>query len=186
MRAGYVPTARIAPLVAELIEDRWPHGNGRDVLAEKIGYDESHLRKLLNQTHAEVDFDFADRVLCALGRPDMWWGVLGDVYYECDLRTAQERNNRFVPETRKCEHCDSEFLAAKDTRRFCSRECRSKTAWLRKHPFVELTPRSCLWCEEEYMPKRNDSRFCSIRCMNQHGYYKGGGAEKQHARRMAA
>jgi hypothetical protein len=183
-----VPTARIAPLVVGLIGERWPHGDGTDVLAENVGCDTEQLRKCLKQTYAEMRFDFADSLLSALGRPDLWTGTLSDVYYECDLRTPQERDNRFVPESRKCEHCDSEFLAAKDAQRFCTPKCRDRAAWLRERPkrVVVLGPRPCQWCESEYMPKRSDSRFCSVRCMNQHGYYKGGGAERQLKRRRAA
>lgn len=81
MRAGYVPTDRVGPVLDSLIKDRWPHGDGQNVLADKVGCDESAIGAIRGQVWPGVKFDLADKLFCALGRPDIWWGVLNDVYY---------------------------------------------------------------------------------------------------------
>jgi len=71
MRAGHVPTAVVGPLVAQLVEERWPWGDGYSVLAEKAECDESAIRQVVEQRYQGVQFDLADRLLTRLGRPDL-------------------------------------------------------------------------------------------------------------------
>jgi hypothetical protein len=80
IQAGNIPTARFGPVIAELIRDRWPHGGGYDVLAEKVGCDRDAIDGIVRQTYPGVGFDLADRLLCGVGRYDMWHGVLEDIY----------------------------------------------------------------------------------------------------------
>jgi len=85
MKPGNVPTALIAPKLDMLIRDRWPHGNGPVILAEKVGCDESAIRLIIEQRHDGTAFDFADRLFCAVGRPMEDVG-LGDVYWSVEFR----------------------------------------------------------------------------------------------------
>lgn len=87
VKDGNVPTARVAPIIAELIEERWPESRrgpdeagGKEILAEKIGCAEDTIDSLVRQAYEGVSFDLADRIFCALGRPDLWIGVLADIY----------------------------------------------------------------------------------------------------------
>lgn len=85
MKPGSVPTDRIGPIVDELIQERWPHGSGIEVLAEKVGCDWKTIANVIEREHEGVDFDLADALLCALGRPDIWRGRLADLYLEMPL-----------------------------------------------------------------------------------------------------
>ena len=80
MRAGHVPTERIAPVLTLLIRESWPHGGGMDVLAEKVGCDPEAIAGIIHRENPGVTFDLADRLICALGRWDMWHGELEDIY----------------------------------------------------------------------------------------------------------
>ncbi|HET6914723.1 MAG TPA: hypothetical protein VFH56_01395 [Acidimicrobiales bacterium] len=83
---GQVPTARVAPIIALLIRERWPQGGGYEVLAEKVGCDWSAVRGIAEARSDGAEFNLVDQILCSLGRPDFWWGELADIYYGCDLR----------------------------------------------------------------------------------------------------
>lgn len=106
MRAGNVPTARVGPIIGELARERWPQG-GYEVLAEKVGCDESAIRVIIEQRCPGVEFDLADSIITALGRWDMWHGVLADIYptkfYEtCALHSCNRRfPEKFNGRTRK-------------------------------------------------------------------------------------
>lgn len=93
MKPGSVPTARVAPILEALINDRWPYSDddvlavgdlasGYAILADKAGCDPTTITKIIAQKHEGVNFDLADRLFCALGRPDVWRGELLDVYEE--------------------------------------------------------------------------------------------------------
>lgn len=85
MKPGSVPTARVGPIIGELVAERWPHGGGFEVLGEKVGCDSSAIEAIVRQDNLGVKFDLADRVLCALGRPDIWQGQLADLYHSVSL-----------------------------------------------------------------------------------------------------
>lgn len=114
MKPGNVPTEHLGPIVAELIAERWPQGGGVEVLAEKVGCDYKTVENVVKQTHEGVDFDLADKLLCALGRVDMWRGVLADVYLEM----------QFV-ETCALPGCGKTFPEQQIGRakRYCSKNC---------------------------------------------------------------
>jgi hypothetical protein len=84
VRAGHVPTARIAPVLRRLISDRWPHGGGLDVLAEKVGCNASTIEGILAQDYPGLSFYLADDLFCALGRPMEDVG-LADIYWNTEL-----------------------------------------------------------------------------------------------------
>jgi hypothetical protein len=116
VKAGNIPTAAIAEKLDMLIRDRWPHGNGLTILAEKLGCDESTIRIVLEQRHPGTSFDFVDRLFCALGRPMEDVG-LGDVYW----------NVGFV-ETCALHSCGKTFperFNGRTRKRYCSSRCSS-------------------------------------------------------------
>lgn len=84
MKPGNVPTDRVGPIIEQLARERWPH-SGYGVLAEKVGCHESAIRLIVEQRSAGCEFNLVDNILCSLGRPDMWWGVLSDIYYSLEL-----------------------------------------------------------------------------------------------------
>ena len=80
MKPGNVPTARIAPLLATFIAERWPDTDGFEILAEKVGCHQDAIRQIIYQRHEGCEFDLVDKLFCALGRVDVWQGALKDIY----------------------------------------------------------------------------------------------------------
>lgn len=127
---GQVPTARVAPIIALLIRERWPQGGGYEVLAEKVGCDEGAVRGIAEQRSDGAEFNLVDQILCSLGRPDFWWGELADIYYNLDLK-GNPRG--YVPKGyRRCERrgCGELFQpnprapkVGKKVQRFCCTTC---------------------------------------------------------------
>ena len=120
MKPGNISTASIAPTLAMLIRDRWPHGNGVVILAEKVSCDESAIRLVLEQRNPGVSFDFADRLFCAVGRPMEDVG-LADVYYAANL-TMRECASPL------CAKLFREKKVRANVKRYCSRACAMR-AW---------------------------------------------------------
>jgi len=99
VKRGNVPTDRVGPVIALLVRERWPHGGGYEVLAEKVGCDQSAIASIVLQDNAGTEFDLVDNLLCALGRWDMWHGELADIYPTKFLETcALPSCNRKFPE----------------------------------------------------------------------------------------
>lgn len=84
MKPGNIPTQEVGPILGMLVNDRWPHGGGYEILAEKVGCDQSTIASIIDQRNPGVSFDFADSLFCALGRPMEDVG-LGDIYWNVDL-----------------------------------------------------------------------------------------------------
>lgn len=80
IKPGNVPTARVGPILDALIRERWPYGGGHEILAEKVGCEQSTIAQIIEQKWEGVEFDLADSLLCALGRWDIWHGALEDIY----------------------------------------------------------------------------------------------------------
>ena len=122
MNPGNVPTAVVAPVLAALIEDRWPsrlrpdaEEYGITILAEKAGCHVDSIDTILRQKHPGAEFDLVDRLLCALGRPDMWSGVLADVYpMKFIEKCASPACRKRFPEKQVTE---------KRRKKFCSKKC---------------------------------------------------------------
>lgn len=117
MKQGHVPTARLAPIIELLMKERWPHVDACDELGLKAGCDKSTIRRIIEQRNPGVSFDLADSLLCALGRADLWWGELNDIYK--DLR---------FHETCALPSCGRTFPESDRSgkpKRFCSDNCRS-------------------------------------------------------------
>ena len=114
MKPGNVSTAIIGPKLAMLIRDRWPHGGGIVVLAEKVGCDPSAIEAVIEQINSGVSFDLADKMFCALGRPMEDVG-LGDIYWSVGFR-----------ETCALHSCGKTFPERSNGRtrkRYCSSRC---------------------------------------------------------------
>ena len=115
MKPGSIPTETVAPKLAMLIRDRWPHGGGIDLLAEKVGCDVSTIEGVLAQDSPGVAFDLADKLFCSLGRPMEDVG-LAEMYWSAD----------FV-ETCSSPACNKTFAEKNNgstIKRYCSKRCR--------------------------------------------------------------
>lgn len=169
MKPGNIPTAIIGPIIERLARERWPH-SGYEILAEKVGCDESAIRGAIEQVYEGISFDFADRLFCALGPGVRMWRTpeLSDIYYGV----------KFV-ETCALPGCGKQFpekVSGARRKRYCSRRCqdlgrqigrgatgerlRQKGKCLRGH---KMTPgaRQCLICRNEARnrKKQNDPEW---------------------------
>ena len=124
MKPGNVPTAKVGPILGDLIRDRWPHGNGVDVLAEKAGCDWTAIEGIVKGVHEGVSFDLIDKLFCCLGRVDLWQGVLKDVY-----------DSVVFVQTCNLHSCSKTFPESKprnQLQRYCSPACRSLAQKVRR------------------------------------------------------
>lgn len=129
MKAGNVPTAEVGPVIAQLIEERWPARRrpegeewGLSILAEKVGCHPDALDAIVRQESEGVGFDFVDKILCAFGRPDLWVGALSDIYPQRFLETCA------LP---SCGRRFPERGSGPNRKRYCSKAC-SGLAWMVK------------------------------------------------------
>jgi hypothetical protein len=107
------------------------------LLGDKIGTTPDYVAKIANPRHASMQFDTADKILCAIDRAELWWQhpELAGVY-EKAVRGA-DRIYPIVepePDTRICDYCNEEFVVSKRhglPRRFCSHACR-QAEWMAK------------------------------------------------------
>lgn len=87
----WVPLETLVPVLEELIEDRYREHTWEEArfdLAEKTGYSERSIDGVMTKRRKTCDFDFADKLMCALGRPDLWRvEPLVDIYLHIDLVT---------------------------------------------------------------------------------------------------
>lgn len=117
MRAGHVPTSRIGPVLERLVRERWPHGGGIQVLADKAGCDETAIETIIRQENPGCAFDLADALLCGAGGQGAWWGELRDVYYGIEFVETCA-----LP---SCGKTFAESLRSGKRKRFCNDNCRS-------------------------------------------------------------
>jgi len=90
-----VPTDRLTPFVKEYLDSYETEEtlNATSVLADEIGMGYEFVRKLYNgRGNASVSFDVADRLLCKMGRTDLWLFELSDIYQSIDLSYIDERD----------------------------------------------------------------------------------------------
>lgn len=99
------------------------------VLAEKVLINVDTLDSITREDVRTVDFDVADRLLCATGNVSLWVTELHDVYYGTVL---DDEDKRFPTKstTRFCERpgCGKQFEQhprQKTRHRFCSKACRA-------------------------------------------------------------
>lgn len=77
-----IPTAPLIPLLREQIAS---NGLSHPILAAKVGIETDTLQKLLAGRSKTIDFNVADRLLCAVGAPHLWLGPLEDIYMAADI-----------------------------------------------------------------------------------------------------
>ena len=74
----------------------------------------------------------------------------------------------------KCIVCGKEFEAKKSTKKYCSRSCENKMAWIRKKERIEAEKqcinyyeKTCLICGTKFTPKDKNAnqRTCCYTCM---------------------
>ena len=120
IKSGSVPTAAVGPVIAQLVEERWPARRrpegeewGYSILAEKVGCSWDTIGTIVRQSNEGVGFDLVDKLLCALGRPDLWTGALEHIYpWKFTETCAIPSCSRSFPEYHR------------GTRRiYCSRRC---------------------------------------------------------------
>lgn len=113
-KRNLVPIDEIGPVIRELVAERWPHTYGYDVLAEKIGCDESAIYSVARVENDMADFDLVDKILCALGRWDMWHGRFAHIYPTKFLeKCASPACNKMFPERKNGDR----------VKRYCSKRC---------------------------------------------------------------
>lgn len=89
MKAGTVPTKVLAPVIAPLLKQRFPD-SGIQGLANRSGVDWKNIEGILTGAREGVEFNTADRILCALGSPMAWHSPeLFDTYMSVDLSLAR-------------------------------------------------------------------------------------------------
>lgn len=124
MKPGSVPTARVGPIIGALVEERWParlrpdnEDGGYDILAEKVGCHRDAIYFIVEQRYEYVGFDLADKLLCALGRWDMWHGELEDIYPTKFKETCAAPG---------CSRQFWEYHRGGKPKRTCSKRCRAR------------------------------------------------------------
>lgn len=131
MKVGNVPTPVVGPVIERLVKERWPHMrqgdtmnqdlDGYAILAEKVGCHRDTIDAIVRQSNEGADFNLVDQIFCSLGRPDLWWGQLSDIYWDVDMTTVVCRRDgckvSFVPRPGGRNGPESRQM-------YCSRKCR--------------------------------------------------------------
>jgi endogenous inhibitor of DNA gyrase (YacG/DUF329 family) len=90
------------------------------------------------------------------------------------------RANKFVGETRNCDHCGQNYFAVRRAQRYCSKICNSRAAQTRSNQPQEPRTIICSGCEQEFTSRRSNTRFCGRVCaVHYHG-------RRQHRRKVSA
>jgi hypothetical protein len=173
VKTGNVPTERIAPILYTLIRERWPHGGGLEVLSEKVGCDATAIAGIIDKQNEGVAFDLADRLLCALGRWDIWHGELEDIYPTKFIETcALPSCNKTFPERRSGPHI----------KRYCSYRCMDLGRQVKAGRATGERLRQRGYCLKGH--KLNGQRQCVICRREQRKRRKGDTAYLEHVRQQ--
>lgn len=118
------------------------------ILAIRVDMEEDTLRKLVWQGRGgtTIDFDLADRLLCKMGRSDVWHGRLNELYSNVVLIDDGPKRAYGRPSgARMCEgaECSTEFVPDPRSphQRFCSTSCKRKSYWKRRREREGVKPR---------------------------------------------
>lgn len=104
---GRLPADRFVPIVKEYLDKYETFGCWKDlegvsgqatfpgvqyeapsptmILSEEIGMSYDWMLRFSKGQTKTIDFDVADRLLCAMNLPHLWWSDLADLYYEVQL-----------------------------------------------------------------------------------------------------
>lgn len=133
-----VPTAPLLPHI-----ERYLLSNpemGHKGLAERAGCDEAVIRRIIDGITKRVEFPTADRIVCALGDPCVWYHDYGDLYWKHPLPEVKKGESR-------CAHKGCMNPVPPKThnggrpRRFCSKNCQMRE-WERLHPRTDRPHKS--------------------------------------------
>jgi hypothetical protein len=145
----------VGPLVARLVEERWPDAGGYEVLGEKVGCHPDTVEGIIKQHNPGVDFDLADKLLAALGRPDLC------PYPESFWQTC---------DSPLCSRRFREWRRWDRAKRYCSKRC-AVQAWKIAHGVLTGNRlRNRCFRGHEFTPENtivrpNGSRLCRT-CRN--------------------
>ncbi len=111
----------------------WSLGEPADTLetlADRADMHKNTLERMLNGRSATIDFDMADRLLCAAGKSNLWWGPLREVYETASLSPPLGPHvvGRASGARTCARHgCSVTFIPPKKApyKRFCSSTCKA-------------------------------------------------------------
>lgn len=139
-----VPVEEFAPVLRRLLTSY--DAEGHEVVADKAGIHVDTLTKILSEERESCEFDIADKLLCALSAPQLWYGELSHIYYAIDLAW----------ETCACPGCEATFPLELDTlgrikqTLYCSTACRTAAHKIRHGVHKQRLPKH----------RRDHERFC--------------------------
>lgn len=139
-----VPIAEFGPVLNRLMADY--DAESQDVIAERAGISLDTITRILSGERESCEFDIADKLLCALHAPQLWYGELSHIYYAVDL----------MWEKCACPGCEATFTLEVDTMgrikqtRYCSTACRTAAFKIRKGVHKQRLPKS----------RRDPEKFC--------------------------
>lgn len=148
------------------------------LLAERADIRGDTLEKILAGRNQTIDFDIADRLLCVLGKTDLWHGDLKDVYEKSQLDDDGYRRNGRASGMRVCARvtCSEMFLPKPKHpyQRFCSAKCSSADNQLRRNPKRKILGKGRIlqklmcWNGHERTPENTrytpDGRIYCVEC----------------------
>lgn len=179
-RRDIVPREYVARHVQAWLRDA---GNSPTELARRADVHPDTIGKIAKESRNNVPFDTADRLLCAIGQPGLWYqdpdlaGVYQQACQGADAiasvrglsasEQAAERMRWFreanppEPIFRNCEECSRPFRVGRQqgSKRYCSETCRKKKYYVK----TEHADKACELCGKVFTPKRKDSLYCCSR-----------------------
>lgn len=185
LSTGFVPTDRIIEVINQSLGIEWPWvfqsglgvGENDDVEPSPleslcIYWDGSDLRTVLGRNDF-IEFDLADRILCALNLVELWRGPLEDIYLEVNLSPVEESEvHPHDPDAKKCARgeCNNHFIVRRGRgkpRKYCSDRCKQMDR-VKKAP---IGTRRCaaVGCTNEFTPNLQwrggqTQKYCSQAC----------------------
>lgn len=82
IKSGSIPTKIFGPILSRLLRSA---GVTPTEFSRTSGVDETLIRRVISQEREGITFDTADKILCTLGAPHVWWDEIPDTYYSADL-----------------------------------------------------------------------------------------------------
>lgn len=122
-----IPLDRILPYITDHVSKY----DSIEALAFRARLEEDTLYHYLIGRTSSIDFDVADRLICAMNRPHLWTHELADIYYSVDL-SGEPAPVPDKGDKRRClrDGCMVEFVPSPhhpNRQKFCSPACRAAT-----------------------------------------------------------
>ena len=139
-----IPAEPVVAVIRDYLgaEERKVNGSFRAetsiyLLAERADMHGDTLQKIVSGRNKTIDFDVADRLLCVIGKADMWYGELRDVYAEAMFDDDLPRRAAKASGEKVCARrgCSETFVPPKlrPGQKYCSTTCCGAAFWQRKH-----------------------------------------------------